>query len=271
MTFYASNARIKVTDGTDTIFDTDDNMPHIIGTSNIQDVEVAYPNVASTQVYHYTGSFAYFYCPPAYLEIVTVTPPCETTYSYAYVCDPPLFCYDPMFCFPYCYGQFNITYYCPPTYYTYNYVVPPCEAKTDYFDVTQAQYAATEYAATQELASYPKDEDGNYVPIDFVIVQASGSRTTAGTDPIIRESILTTVPPNTFSFQGSILLESAGLADGKTYLRRILSVVLNNTTKRVLLNKQASTRLVDTGQPNEDSMASTFKFNFKIFFGKFKS
>lgn len=272
MTFEASNSRIKVTDtNNQVVFDTDENMPHIVGTQYIANVSVSYPNIPSSQVYHMTLPYYTYYCPPAYLVIEPVYPPCETGYVFAYDCSPNYCGPDVFYCPEYCYSYFYTTYYCPPSYINQYYVTPPCVTETFYSDTYQAQYAATEYSATQILANYPTDENGANVDVDFIIVQASGSRTVAGQDTIIGQSLLTTVPGGTFSFQGSVLLESAGLADGKSYLRRILSLFLDNTNKKVVLKKQASTRVATTGQASEPSMASTFNFNFKIFFGRFKS
>jgi hypothetical protein len=153
-------------------------------------------------------------------------------------------------------------YYCTTDYY------PPECIGVSY---TQQQYNSREVSADSVLCDLPTDEDGNAMDVDFVVIQASGSRTVAGTDKLIGVSFASTVPANTFSFQGSVLLESSGREDNTFWMRRILSVFVNNTTKKLVLRKQetVAARLLKD-QPSGGE-GSTFRMNFKVFFGRFRA
>jgi hypothetical protein len=145
---------------------------------------------------------------------------------------------------------------------------PTCVAVANY----QKVYVSREISTDTNIADLPVDEDGNPMSIDFVVIQASGSRTRAGTDQRLDQSFLNTVPPNTFSFQGSVLLESAARDNGSFWFRRIMSVFVNNNTKKLVLRKQETLAYRQTLKGNFTAAErSTFNFNFKVFFGRFKS
>ena len=71
MTFTASNSRIKVTDGTEVVIDTDENMPHIVGTQQISNVYVGFPNTSSYIAYWYTIAYYYIVNPPPTYQITS--------------------------------------------------------------------------------------------------------------------------------------------------------------------------------------------------------
>lgn len=249
--FYADNSRIRVLDTVDTVdetvFDTDEDMPHIVGTAD-QSVEISFTNLTQSSVQDYLN-----YCIGTYF----VSIPYYYTECFGYtVCfglgDD---CWYSEFC------QFIVDYY----------VYEECYSGWQY-----RYYIDTrELSETVDICALPTDEDGNTVDVDFVIIQASGSRTTAGKDPRFDQALVSTVPGKTFSLQGSMFLEGAGRTDGTSWLRRIMSVVVDNASGKLKLKKQESVGSLrhpnlDTGF-NNLSTKSVFSFNFKVFFGRFKS
>lgn len=262
MSFFASNNRIRVTDGSDTVFDTNEDMPHIIGTAYVSDVAVTYSNIPSTQVFYYAGQ-----------ECLPNPPSCSPNPPWC--SDNPPFCIYSFCSYDYYYGS----YFCPPPFC---YTNPPfclsnppfCLPTPDFclpFIVYQPQYTAREFSADANIVDLPTDEDGGVVPIDFIVIQASGSRTTAGRDARLERSFLSTVPSGTFSFQGSMLLESSSRDNGTSWFRRIMSVFVNNSTGKLVLRRQETVSTRTTEGKATGSEASTFSFNFKVFFGRFKS
>jgi hypothetical protein len=78
------------------------------------------------------------------------------------------------------------------------------------------------------------------------------------------------------SFQGSILLETGGNVDGTSWLRRIISVGINNATGKLTIRNQSSNASVTANPGSFEttgsySIASNFLMSFKVFFGRFKS
>ena len=262
MSFFASNNRIRVTDGSETVFDTNEDMPHIIGTAYVSNVAVNYSNIGTTQVFYFSGQNCFPNLPSC-----SPNPP---------NCSPnPPYCVTSFCSYNYYWGVYDCP---PPTCFSnspFCLVTPPfCVAVPDFcipFIVTQPQYVASEFSADINLVDLPTDEDGGVVPIDFVVIQASGSRTTAGLDARLETSFLSTVPSGTFSFQGSTLLESSSRDNGTSWFRRIMSVFINNNTGKLVLRRQESVSTRVTEGKAAGSEASTFSFNFKIFFGRFKS
>jgi hypothetical protein len=281
-------------------------MPHIVGTAEVLNKTVSFSNLTQTQSYAAYDPCAYYqtsstydcetvYTAPYYTyESVYIDGYCETTYNYEYVYWYEYMCeyvsgYDYYYGGYYYYydcgyeqtgGYQNVaTWTCYSGYWDYELVLVPgvwdwvCESGWEDVCVGQTYYQfdinAREYSATENLVALPTDEDGNSVPVDFMIVQALGSRTVAGTDPQLDIAFLTTVPSKTFSFQGSVLLEAAGRTDGSSWFRRILSVVVDGG--QVKLKRQESAGGLNSGSSFSTSNASTFNFNFKIFFGRFKS
>lgn len=285
--FTASNSRIRVVETVnnvdETVFDTDNDMPHIIGTAYVANQTVDFDNLTQTQNYvqdvcapTYTNEFVLQYVPatweyvpvyePAYWYYTQVRipadyftdPPYYGGYTWARVTDPSQFYYERVY---------------TPAYYQYGFewVYDPCGTY-----VAQYQYSvdAEEYASTTNLVALPTDEDGNAVDVDFVIVQATGSRTTAGKDPRFNQALPTTVPTKTFSFQGSVLLESSGKANGDSWLRRIMSVYPSGGQLKLKIQESVAQLMrgtTDDGFPHISDSRSTYSFNFKVFFGRFKS
>ncbi len=269
MSFFASNSRIRVLDTNgDTSFDTNEDMPHIIGTAYVTNVGVTFTNMSTTNVYWYYFDCAYYMFTPDYCRNEMVNQP------------NPDYCYYESYeyCFYYysgyesCYTNYNrVCQYNPPYVYYERICVPnpPTCVGMDYY---QKQYIAREVSGVQDVVSLPVDEDGNPIDIDFIIIQATGSRTKAGVDQRISSNFLSTVPSGTFSFQGSALLESSARDDGSSWFRRIISVVVDYSDHKLKLKKQET---VGTRKTEKESFTpneySNFNFNFKIFFGRFKS
>jgi len=276
--FYASNSRIRVVDGTDEVFDTDNNMPHIVGTADVLGQVVDFADMTQTQ--NYAGYDACAgYEEVGVWEYQTNYVPANWYYTSEYV--PSTWSYERTYSY---FSGWTYQRVFTPGYTTYTRVYEPPYYQTervfyyewqcygaDYFVYT---IDAREYAATDTLVSMPTDEDGNPIDIDFIIVRATGSRTLDGSDPRFSQSFVSTVPPKSFSLQGSALLEASGEPSGQSWLRRIMSVVVDNTTHTIKLKRQESVASITRAtydNPFGTSNRSTFSFNFKIFFGRFKS
>ena len=154
-----------------------------------------------------------------------------------------------------------------PVHYAYD----PCAYTTSVYNW---HVDAGESSTTTNLATLPADEDGNAVDVDFIIVQATGSRSTNGKDPRFNQALPTTVPTKTFSFQGSVLLESSGRANGDSWFRRIMSVYTSGD--KLKLKTQESVAQLNRDANNSAFLhvgesGSTYNFSFKVFYGRFKS
>lgn len=282
--FYADNSRIRVLEtvnGVDeTVFDTDENMPHIVGTANVNSVAVDFTNLTQTTSYSFTDYCSSNSCIGYEWNYVT---------NYTY----PKWFYDSRYVFgtwtyerTYSYFQgwtyqrvstYGFTEYFrvyEPGFYTYSRefvtVFDACCVSAVYITNIDPR----ESSNTQDLATIPVDEDGNTIPVDFIVVQATGSRTTAGKDPRFNQALPSTVPTKTFSFQGSVLLESSGKANGDSFMRRIMSVFVSGG--KLKLKTQESVGALARGAnnatfPHAAESRSTYNFNFKVFFGRFKS
>lgn len=283
--FYADNSRIKITEtvgnNVETAFDTEEGMPHIIGTAYVANVGVDFANLTQTQNYAYYDTCRYATCLDYawYYQGVTAW-----SWGYQSVYVPGTWGYERTYSYSYYGGgwsyarvsTYGYTYYerTYTSYYTYERVWETvwtgCCAETVY----EYSIDARESSTVTDIANVPLDEDGNPVPIDFIVVQATGTRTVAGNDPRFSQAFVTTVPTKTFSFQGSVLLEASGTANGSSWFRRIMSVYTSGSKVKLQVQESVA-RLMrgayDSGFPNVGSSRSAFNFNFKIFFGRFKS
>ena len=274
--FYATSGRIRVIDtvsGVDEeVFDTDNDMPHIIGEAYVTDQSVEFNTLTQTQNYlgfdyclytvPYYDWYYVFVMYPGYYESVMVWYPSSwdvySWYPMERVYTPSGIGYETVWVDGYIGSERenSFTMECVASKY-YNYGVD-----------------ASEYASTMDIANLPADEDGNPVDVDFVIVQATGTRTAAGKDPRFDQALPTSVPGKTFSFQGSVLLESSGRANGESWLRRIISVFPSGGKLKLKIQESTSqlNRAVnDQSFPHVGETKSTYNFNFKVFFGRFKS
>lgn len=272
--FTATNSRIRVVETVnnvdETVFDTDNDMPHIVGTAYVANQTVDFDNLTQTK------NYVQDVCSPTYtLELVSVYIPGQWTYEYVLVLGEWTWVYnwsDNSYDRVYTPSFYDLQrVYIPATFgFDYEYVYDPCGTF-----VAQYQYSvdAEEYSSVTNLTALPTDEDGNAIDIDFVIVQATGSRTTAGKDPRFNQALPTTVPSKTFSFQGSVLLESSGKANGNSWFRRIMSVYPSGSQLKLKIQESVAQLMrgtTDDGFPHISSTRSTYNFNFKIFFGKFR-
>ena len=273
--FSASNSRIRVVETInsidETVFDTNDDMPHIIGTAYTQNNTVDFNNLTETRAY--IGQE----CVGEVIETWTFTfTPGFFTYSRTTL--------SGTYNSPSYYPSYTSGSYTPGTWQqttTYNpstYERDPVTYSFDPCSYTVASYLynvdAEETSTIVNIANLPSDEDGNAVDVDFVIVQATGSRTTNGKDPRFDQALPSAVPVKTFSFQGSILLESSGKANGDSWLRRIMSVYPSGGKLKLKIQESAGqlTRGAnDQAFPHIAESRSTYNFNFKVFFGRFKS
>lgn len=285
--FSASNSRIRVVETVgnvdETVFDTDSDMPHIIGSVYLGNKVVDFDNLTQSRTYvseacaeTYTNEFVLQYV-PAQFNYEPVFEPAQWYWTSTYI--PADYWTNPPYYGGYGWARVNVpsSFYYEPVYtpgfyqYGWEWVYNICGT---YVPVYTYNVDAEEYASTTNLATLPTDEDGNAVDIDFIIVQATGSRSAAGKDPRFNQALPTTIPTKTFSFQGSVLLESSGKANGDSWLRRIMSVYTSGN--QLKLKVQESVAFLarganDSGFPHIGESRSTYSFNFKVFFGRFKS
>jgi len=282
--FFADSGRIRITDGAsgseEVVFDTEEGMPHIVGTANINNVGVDFTNLTQTQSYAFTDycssntcigfewNFVTNYTPPNWFydsRYVFGTWNYERTYSYFQG-----WTYQRVFTSGF--TEYFRVY--EPGFYTYDREYVTVFDACCVSDVFSYSINANESSNTVDIATLPTDEDGNTVPVDFIVVQATGSRTRNGKDPRFNQALPSTVPTKTFSFQGSVLLESSGKANGSSFMRRIMSVFVSGN-KLKLTSQQSVASLArgayDSAFPHAAEARSTYNFNFKVFFGRFKS
>jgi hypothetical protein len=272
--FTASNSRIRVVETVsnvdETVFDTDNDMPHIVGTTYLSNVAVDFDDLDETQ--NYVGEE----CSPTYtLETVLVWNP--AVWDFTWVWNPGS--WDWVYNWSYSttdrvstYGFFSQERVYTPGFYEWQseWVYDPCGTYVPYYEYS---VDAEEYSSVTNIANLPTDEDGTALDIDFVIVQATGTRSTGGKDPRFNQALPTTVPTKTFSFQGSVLLESSGEASGDSWFRRIMSVYPSGSKLKLKVQesvKSISRGAYNTGFPHIDESRSTYSFNLKVFFGKFR-
>ena len=272
--FTASNSRIRVVETVsnvdETVFDTDNDMPHIVGTTYLSNVAVDFDDLDETQ--NYVGQE----CSPTYtLETVLVWNP--AVWDFTWVWNPGS--WDWVYNWSYSttdrvstYGFFSQERVYTPGFYEWQseWVYDPCGTYVPYYEYS---VDAEEYSSVTNIANLPTDEDGTALDIDFVIVQATGTRSTGGKDPRFNQALPTTVPTKTFSFQGSVLLESSGEASGDSWFRRIMSVYPSGNKLKLKVQesvKSISRGAYNSGFPHIDESRSTYSFNLKVFFGKFR-
>ena len=220
--FVADNSRIQITEtvsGVDqTVFDANDDMPHIVGTSQINNQTISFAAMSQTE--HQTVQ--------KWVEI--------PGYGYQYI-------------------------------WHYRWAIDPAEN-----------------SSIIDIANVPTDEDNNTIDVDFIVVQATGTRTVNGKDPRFNQALPSTIPSKTFSFQGSVLLEASGEVNGASWMRRIVSIYRSGA--KIKMKVQESIARLDRDiefykfnavNPSAESKfphiadtASTYSLNITLFFGKFR-
>ena len=264
--FTASSSRIRVVETIgsvdETVFDTDDDMPHIVGTTYLASVAVDFDNL--TQTASYVGALCVpthslervnVYVPSVWYSFIVWTPSSYDWYTDTYTSG---------------FMSFDRTYTSGFVSHSWEWVYDPCGYTIPYFEYS---VDAEEYSSVTNIADLPTDEDGTALDVDFVIVQATGIRTTGGKDARFDQSLPTTVPTKTFSFQGSLLLESSGEASGGSWFRRIMSVYPSGSKLKLKVQesvKSLSRGAFDSAFPHIGETRSTYSFNLKVFFGKFR-
>lgn len=276
--FTATNSRITVVETVGTapneideiVFDTNDDMPHIVGTAYLTNITVDFNNLTETQNYigqecvaTYTRDTVLVYNPGVWFNY-TVYHPGVWDLGYNFTYNQYQRTYTPSF------TTWERDY--TPSFYSWDwvFVYDICGTYQPYYEYS---IDANEYNNVTNLTNLPTDEDGNAVSVDFIIVQATGTRTLDGYDPRFNQMLPTTVPSKTFSFQGSVLLESSGKANGDSWFRRIMSIYPSGS--KLKLKVQESVASLTRGAANSvfpyiGSSRSTYSFNFKVFFGKFR-
>ncbi len=258
--FEANNSRIRVIETVSgvnqTVFDTVDDMPHIVGTAQVNSQTVDFATMSQTK---------HFY------DVVCWTEQ-ECSHVQEYVCDWEFVCGYEYVCGGYPY-ECEFVYVCNNEHVCSWQWVWQCENVTVCANRYRWAIDADENSSTVNIANLPTDETGSTIDVDFIVVQATGSRTRHGKDPRFNQALPTTVPTKTFSFQGSVLLESSGRANGDSWMRRIMSVYRSGSKIKMRVQEsiaQLNRDAFDVSFPHAADTRSTYTFNFKVFFGKFR-
>ena len=187
MSFIASNDRIRVVDNGATVFDTNDDIPHILGT-----------------------------------------------------------------------GYYNVTVTFPQ---------PSLFARIDTQQIVTQNYNALEWVQQYILGDLPFGQSCN-----FFLIKATAVRTVVGGTNAQPEDLIATVGNETFSFQGSALLEVGGEQSGSRFLSRIISVIPDNVNKKLILEAKHSNKHLampyESGEAR--SLSSTFSVSLTVYFGRFR-
>ena len=91
-------------------------------------------------------------------------------------------------------------------------------------------YNALEWVQQYILGDLPFGQSCN-----FFLIKATAVRTSVGGTGAQPGDLIATVGNETFSFQGSALLEAGGQQSGSRFLSRIISVIPDNINKKLML------------------------------------
>lgn len=220
MSFKTSNNRILVRDAANRItLDTDQPMPHILQTAAVS-LSCGFPGDGGI-------SHSHSHTPASYLFYYNK---CQQEY----VCGPEQVCgmdYS---------GQFPVYKCTTQTVCGFKQVcrdVQGWETETNCW--VKALYAAREWSQVQNIVGII-----NGIDADFIQVSVEAARTVAGTDPWYG-TLVFSLPAGRVLAQGSVVLESAFLTGGSSWLRRIMSIYVENGIVKVLFKH--SNRYIEGG------------------------
>jgi len=266
LSFHTSPNRILVKDAVGhTTLDTSQPMPHILQTATVS-LSVSFPTSGSSNSHqHTTASYMFNYqdCQMQYVCGYQNVCVWETRNGvYGYYCDNVNVC-----------EWKNV-----------------CTTKQGWRNEVSCSvlrsYQAREWEQVQNIASII-----NGIDADFIQVKVSGSRTAAGTDPWYG-TFVGTLPAGEILSQGSMILESAFQPGGASWLRRIMSIYVENGIVKVKFkssNKAINGRSESNGvvsiyydPPSQGTpvnypdpassvfdFASSFNLTFHVTIGKF--
>ena len=271
MSFIASNNRIRVVDNGATVFDTDDDIPHILGTGTYN-VTVVFPNptlsnrvdIVPRQEYQYVEKYVCKDVPTQVYQCDTV---CGYETSYQYQCSSDFMgnttCgYVPV-------SRYVCNQQCK--WVTVNNYTCGYEGSwqwvTVYDNITTQNYNALEWVQQYILGDLPFGQACN-----FFLIKATAVRTSVGGTKAQPGDLIATVGNETFSFQGSALLEAGGQQSGSRFLSRIISVIPDNVNKKLILEAKHSNTYYDmpAGSGAARSLSSTFSVSLTVYFGRFR-
>jgi hypothetical protein len=271
MSFLATTDRIKVTDGSATVFDTNDDIPHILGVGTYN-VNVVFPHpslstrqdIVPRQEYQYVQTYV---CKDVVTQEYQCNQVCgyETTSSFQCGMDYM--------------GNFSCSYV-PVTSYVCNLVCGyvtvsrfTCGFEGSWqwvtvYDMVETQnYNALEWVNQYVLGDLPYSQDCN-----FLLVNATAVRTATGGTKAQPGDLIATVGNETFAFQGSALLEAGGKQSGGRFLSRIVSVFPDNASKKLVLEARHSNSYFEMPDAagSARSLSSTFAISLTVYFGRFR-
>lgn len=276
MSFYASNNRILVTDNSATVFDTNDDMPHILGQSTFTQ-EVVFPTPVAYTVN--TG-----------LEVVSVTvPEYQCTYNFQQVCTTNYVCtYDYVnVCTPSfsCTTDYMGNLSCGTVDSCSYQMVSNCGNVTDcrYENVQSCSWGSrtdTSYVQHYGTAYYPLDWSTsivlarlpNLIDCNFLLSKVSSVKNYSNEISLMTK--VSSLGPDTFAFQGSALVEIAGQGGANSSMSRIISIYPDNVGKNLILEaRHSSIAMSPPGVPNDvynGGIQSSYTLTITVYYGRFR-
>ena len=277
MTFKATNNRIWVTDNGATVFDTNEDIPHILGAGTYS-ATINFPDCGRNnngfwdpydhQEYQMVQVYVCGYRTESrytcwYEQQYN---PCLYSYGGGYSCDNKGSCsYTP----PTCYGGYESVSVCGFR----DEQVYSCQYENQWQWVWVAaykydgEYYAYDWTQSIVLGDLPYGQACN-----FLLTRATANRTAVGGVHVQPGDLAATIGGETFAFQGSALLEAGGKADGSRFLSRIISVIPDNVNKKLILEARHSNGYYKPGWTYEPtrSVASSFNITVTVYFGRFR-
>ncbi|HYG86999.1 MAG TPA: hypothetical protein VD978_12135 [Azospirillum sp.] len=262
MSLVATNNRIYIADGGQIVFDTNDNMPHIIGVGTYN-VTVDFPDNPGKGIVSFTdacgGTQQEYQC--TWENICRLQNVCRTETNYE--CSTNFVC--EMFG-----GYLN----CRPVT-TCNWVmrtvcsleevcgweqvcgfVTVCRPVTYYAQ----NYPAYDWESSVVIGSFPAG-----LPCDFVLVNAVAARTSG-------DGACTMPLGNWFPLSGSVVVESLMREDGTPWMRRIISVYPSGNHLILHAKSSSSAWWSDFGiiAPQLADFHSVYHLTLRVYMGKFR-
>ena len=142
-----------------------------------------------------------------------------------------------------------------------------CQWVIVYDDIYTQNYNALEWVQQYILGDLPFGHSCN-----FFLIKATAVRTATGGTKAHPGDLIATVGNETFSFQGSALLEAGGQQSGSRFLSRIISVIPDNVNKKLILEAKHSNKYYDMPEAAgaARSLSSTFTVTLTVYFGRFR-
>lgn len=277
MSFYADNNRILVTDNGQTVFDTNDDMPHILGQATFTQT-VVFPSPSTYTVF--TGYSADPYTHTDYVCTYTFQNVCSTsyqcTYDYVNVCTPSFSCsmgYDGfMSCGTVDSCGYQMVSNCGNVETCSYQNVQSCGFVTT-TDIIQTPHYGGAYNALDWANAYTLGDLPSSLSCNFLLSKVTAVKNYANVSSIMTK--ITSLGTDTFAFQGSALVEIAGQSGVvDSCMSRIISLYPDNSSKKLVLEARHSNKVIGPQATGVDTAAedfsSSYTFTITVYYGRFR-